>query len=31
MTASEDHVVSRLIAKRRELAGIIDELQRQLD
>ena len=31
MTASKDHVVSGLIAKRRELAGIIDELQRQLD
>jgi hypothetical protein len=31
MTASRDHVVSGLIAKRRELAGIIDELQRQLD
>jgi hypothetical protein len=26
-----DHVVSGLIAKRAELAGIIDELQRQLD
>ena len=26
-----DHVVSGLIEKRRELAGIIDELQRQLD
>jgi hypothetical protein len=26
-----DHVVSALIEKRRELAGIIDELQRQLD
>jgi ISXO2-like transposase domain len=25
------HVVSNLIEKRRELAGIIDELQRQLD
>jgi hypothetical protein len=25
------HVVSSLIEKRRELAGIIDELQRQLD
>ena len=31
MTASKDHVVSGLIEKRRELAGIIDELQRQLD
>jgi hypothetical protein len=31
MTASHDHVVSGLIEKRRELAGIIDELQRQLD
>src|ERR1700680_4808945 len=31
MTASKDHVVSGLIDKRRELAGIIDELQRQLD
>jgi hypothetical protein len=31
MTASNDHVVSGLIEKRRELAGIIDELQRQLD
>jgi hypothetical protein len=26
-----DHVVSGLIAKRAELAGIIDKLQRQLD
>ena len=26
-----DHVVSGLIEKRREIAGIIDELQRQLD
>ena len=26
-----DHVVSALIAKRAELAGIIDQLQRQLD
>jgi hypothetical protein len=26
-----DHVVSGLIEKRRELAGIIDQLQRQLD
>jgi hypothetical protein len=31
MTASRDHVVAGLIEKRRELAGIIDELQRQLD
>jgi hypothetical protein len=31
MTASKDHVVSGLIEKRRELAGIIDELQRELD
>jgi hypothetical protein len=31
MTASRDHVVSGLIEKRRELAGIVDELQRQLD
>jgi hypothetical protein len=31
MTASRDHVVSGLIEKRRELAGIIDEMQRQLD
>jgi hypothetical protein len=31
MTASKDHVVSGLIEKRRELAGIVDELQRQLD
>jgi hypothetical protein len=29
--ASKDHVVSGLIEKRRELAGIIDQLQRQLD
>ena len=28
---SKDHVVSGLIDKRRELAGIIDELQRRLD
>ena len=28
MTASRDHVVSGLIEKRRELAGIIDEMQR---
>jgi hypothetical protein len=27
----KDHIVSGLVAKRRELAGIIDELQRQLD
>ena len=31
MTAARDHVVSGLIEKRRELAGIIDEMQRQLD
>jgi hypothetical protein len=31
MTAATDHVVSGLIEKRRELAGIIDELQRRLD
>jgi hypothetical protein len=31
MTAERDHVVSGLIAKRSELAGIIDKLQRQLD
>jgi hypothetical protein len=31
MTASKDHVVSGLIQKRRDLASIIDELQRQLD
>jgi hypothetical protein len=31
MIASKDHVVSGLIEKRRELAGIIDELQRRLD
>jgi hypothetical protein len=31
MTASRDHVVSGLIEKRRELADIVDELQRQLD
>jgi hypothetical protein len=31
VTASHDHVVSGLIEKRRELAGIIDNLQRQLD
>ena len=29
--ASRDHVVSGLIEKRRELASIIDEMQRQLD
>jgi hypothetical protein len=29
--ASYDHVVSGLIEKRRELAGVIDELQRELD
>lgn len=31
MTASKDHVISGLIEKRRELAGIVDELQRRLD
>jgi hypothetical protein len=31
MTASRDHVVAGLIEKRHELAGIIDQLQRQLD
>jgi hypothetical protein len=31
MTASRDHVVSGLIEKRRQLAGVIDKLQRQLD
>jgi len=31
MTASKDHIVSGLIEKRRELAGIIDHVQRQLD
>jgi hypothetical protein len=31
MTASRDHVVAGLIEKRRGLAGIIDQLQRQLD
>jgi hypothetical protein len=31
MTASKDYVVASLIEKRRELAGIIDQLQRQLD
>jgi hypothetical protein len=31
MTTSKDHVVSGLIEKRRELAGLIDQLQRQLD
>jgi hypothetical protein len=31
MIAAMDHVVSGLIAKRRELAGIVDQLQRQLD
>jgi hypothetical protein len=30
-SVSKDHVVSGLIEKRRELAGIIDELQRRLD
>jgi hypothetical protein len=31
MSASKDYVVAGLIEKRRELAGIIDQLQRQLD
>src|SRR5207244_10116714 len=31
MTAEKSPVVSGLIAKRRELAGVIDQLQRQLD
>jgi hypothetical protein len=31
MIASKNHVVSGLIEKRRQLAGIIDEMQRQLD
>src|SRR6267142_7225786 len=31
MTAEKNPVVSGLIAKRRELAGVIDQLQRQLD
>jgi hypothetical protein len=31
MTASQNHVVSGLIEKRRELAGIVDHLQRQID
>jgi len=31
VTASKDHVVSGLIEKRRELAGIIDDMQRRLD
>jgi hypothetical protein len=31
MIASRDHVVTGLIEKRRELAGIIDQMQRQLD
>src|SRR5258707_2852719 len=31
MTAEKSPVVAGLIAKRRELAGIIDQLQRQLD
>jgi hypothetical protein len=30
MTAERDHVVSGLIAKRAELAGVIDQMQRQL-
>jgi len=31
MTTEKSPVISGLIAKRRELAGIIDEMQRQLD
>ena len=31
MTAEKSPVISGLIAKRRELAGVIDQLQRQLD
>src|SRR6202047_965947 len=31
VSASKYHVVSGLIEKRRELAGIIDDLQRQID
>ena len=31
MTAGKDHVVSSLIEKHRELAGIIDQMQSQLD
>jgi hypothetical protein len=31
MTPGTNHVVSGLIEKRRELAGVIDQLQRQLD
>jgi hypothetical protein len=31
MTAEKSTVISGLIAKRRELAGIIDQLQRKLD
>jgi hypothetical protein len=31
MTAPANNVVSGLIAKRRELAGVIDQMQRQLD
>jgi hypothetical protein len=31
MTGAKDHVVSGLIAKRAELAGVVDQLQRQLD
>jgi hypothetical protein len=31
LIASRDHVVAGLIEKRRELAGIIDQMQRQLD
>jgi hypothetical protein len=31
MTASKDHIVTGLIEKRRELAGVIDDMQRRLD
>jgi hypothetical protein len=31
MSAPRDHVVAGLVEKRRELAGVIDQLQRQLD
>src|SRR6266566_2127738 len=31
MTAGKDHIVAGLIAKRAELAGVIDQLQHQLD
>lgn len=31
MTASKDHVVTGLIERRRELAGVIDDMQRRLD